>query len=240
MSVSQPHRNQPISPEGAENPASWAQDELRADAVERLGALEDMAMDFAGWLHRQGAEEMEKGEDKAPDKVRTLSNSFNKAARAVRHIMVLRHEVAGLRPMPGTRVVGPANENTAPVGRKPAAGTVSPARYRRDDDWYGVMTDEERRNLDREEENFAYMEKLAAALQVDAEAAGPEMAKWAARESIAVKLSVIAQSIPHPTLDRVMADVELDRMWANFAPKHYPRQRPTGPPERPDLSYLQD
>ncbi len=239
MSASQPHRNQPDRPQSAEIPASWAQDELRADAVDRLGALEDMAMDFAGWLHAQGAEEMQKGEEKSPEKVRTLSNSFGKAARAVRHIMVLRHEVAGLRPTPGTRVVGPANENTAPAGRKPAAGTVSPDRDRRDDDWYGVMSEKERRALEQEDERLAYMEKLAAALQADAEAAGPEMAKWAARESIAVKLSVIAQSIPHPTLDRVITDLELDRMWEAFAPKKYPRQRPTGPPELPDLSHLQ-
>jgi len=236
MSASQPYRDQPNP---AENPA-WAQDELRADAVERLGALEDMAMDFAGWLHRQAAVEMETGGEKAADKVRTLSNSFGKAARAVRHIVVLRHEVAGLRLTPGTRVAGPANENTAPAGRKPAQTYFPPGRDRSDYDRYNDMSDEERRDLkEREEEGFAYMKKLAAALQVDAEAAGPEMAKWAARESIAVKLSVIAQSIPHPTLDRAMADVELDRLWENFAPKKYPRQRPTGPPERPDLSHLQ-
>ena len=56
----------------------------------------------------------------AVDKVQQLSASFNKAARAVRLSMMLKHEVVGLRPLPQLRATaasaGPANENAAPKG----------------------------------------------------------------------------------------------------------------------------
>src|ERR1700760_3827245 len=79
---------------------SCALDAMRDGDVARLERLQDMAEAFCGWLHAKGAQEMEKGSDGSVETVRQLSTSFNKAARAVRLAMVLKHEVAGLRPLP--------------------------------------------------------------------------------------------------------------------------------------------
>ena len=42
-------------------------------------------------------------------------------------------------------------------------------------------------------------------------------------------LSTIAASIPHPTLDACLADIEIRKLWNIFAPK-YARNRAQGPP----------
>src|ERR1700679_348890 len=86
---------------------------MRDADVRRLETIQGMAESFCTWLHAKGAQQMEKDTDEAVDKVRQLSTSFNKAARAVRLSMVLKHEVAGLRPLPHARTASaePANGN---------------------------------------------------------------------------------------------------------------------------------
>ena len=81
---------------------------MRADDIAILESLQSMAMSFASWLHDKGAEQMETGGDNAADRVRQLSEGFNKAARTVRFIVVLKQEVAGLRPTRHARPAGAA------------------------------------------------------------------------------------------------------------------------------------
>ena len=199
--------------------------DMREADVAQLQDLQAMAMTFATWLHRKGAEQMEQGGDKAAGEIRQLSHSFNRAARALRQIVVLKHEVAELRPLPGARPAVPANQNVRRGGGSPRASNSRRPWGRPDLDDY---TDDEEREA-REIEANAWLEKLLAALQVDIEAAGPEVVAEAARESIAVKLSTIAASIPHPTLDACLADIEIRKLWNIFAPK-YARNRAQGPP----------
>jgi hypothetical protein len=233
-----PPRTAPNAPQGETAPACdrqdrWDEDDdedepaldMRDADVAQLEDLQAMAMTFAKWLHGQGAQQMESGGDKAAGEIRQLSHSFNRAARAVRQIVVLKHEVAELRPLPGSRSAAPANQNV-----RPSSGNARHDRYfqrqreRSDLDDY---TDEERHAA--EVEANAWLEKVVAALQVDIEAAGPEVVAHAAGQSIATKLSTIAAGIPHPTLDACLAEIEIRKLWNIFAPK-YARNRAQGPP----------
>jgi hypothetical protein len=65
---------------------------------------------------------MEVGGDKAVTQLRQLSHSFNRAVRAVRQIMVLKEEAAGLRPTPHARVA--ANGNAANQNSRAGARTM--------------------------------------------------------------------------------------------------------------------
>jgi hypothetical protein len=174
---------------------------------------------------------MEEGRETAADQVRQLSNSFNKAARAVRQIVVLKHEVAGLRPTPHARAPGPANQNRPATGRHGAArfghaGRSTDAdRDRRD---YDDLSDDERDAV--EETAEAYLRKLVDALEVDIQAAGPDKVAEAKGASVAMKLSTIAASIPHPTLDKAIADNEMEYLWDIFAPRYAGKREGTGPP----------
>ena len=92
---------------------------MRDADVARLETIQGMAESFCTWLHAKGEAQMKQDTDAAVDKVQQLSASFNKAARAVRLSMMLKHEVVGLRPLPQSRAAaaaGPANENGAPKG----------------------------------------------------------------------------------------------------------------------------
>ncbi len=208
----------------AERPANHhdaAADEtaaMRAADIAKLEALQAMAEGFAAWLHRKGAQAMEHAGDtdkdgaRAAEQVRQLSGSFNKAARAVRQIMVLKHEIAGLRPQPGAR---PAETlaHRSPNGR---AGRFHNGRDRPDIDDY----DDAEKRRKEDEIAAAYYEKLLAALDVDIRAAGPEKVEEARKASIAMRLSTIAASIPHPTLDACLAEHGIAQLWTLFGPRY--------------------
>ncbi len=233
-----PHPTAANAPHGETAPARDRQDrwdeseeedetvpDMRDADVAQLEDLQAMAMTFAKWLHGQGAQQMENGGDKAAGEIRQLSHSFNRAARAVRQIVVLKHEVAELRPLPGSRPAPPANQNVRPGNGNPRHDRYFQRQRDRSD--LNDYTDEERHAA--EIEANAWLEKILAALQVDIEAAGPEVVAHAARESIAVRLSTIAARIPHPKLDACLAEIEMRKLWNIFAPK-YARNRAHGPP----------
>jgi hypothetical protein len=194
--------------------------------VSRLENIQTMAESFCTWLHAKGEAQMKQDTDAAVDKVQQLSASFNKAARAVRLSMMLKHEVVGLRPLPQSRApaaAGPANENAAPKGGG------SPHRLhgeRRD------YTDEELAELKEDQKTAAaYIQKLSDALDIDIAAAPPDIQAEAKGESVAVKLTCIAAAIPHPTLDRAIADIHLGQLWDSFAPRNATKLEALGPPD---------
>jgi hypothetical protein len=203
---------------------------MRADDVAWLESLQGMAMSFATWLHDKGAEEMEKDGDRATERVRQLSGSFNKAASAGRRILVLKHEVAGLRPMANARAVASTGRNPPAQGR-PAA-TIRPANAdRRDkyDDYIDNMSEEERGAAEARID--AWVQKLIDALDVDLETADPEIRADAERQSIAIKLTRIASEISHPTLDKAIVAIEMGKLWDMWGPKNMERPESIGPPE---------
>jgi hypothetical protein len=212
---------------------SRALDAMRDGDVARLERLQDMAEAFCGWLHAKGAEEMEKGADGSVETVRQLSTSFNKAARAVRLAMVLKHEVAGLRPLPHARAPGPANQNTAPAAPAPARARHGAARY------FGVRDQDDRRDDDADEASDpeisdealqAYLTQLLDALDADFAAAEPYYQDRARSETTAIKLTTLAAAIPHPKLDRVIADIFMGDLWDIFAPSYARKPEALGPP----------
>jgi hypothetical protein len=198
--------------------------------VARLENIQSMAESFCTWLHAKGAQQMEKDTDAAVDKVRELSTSFNKAARAVRLSMVLKHEVAGLRPLPNVRpAAGAANEN-GPAG---AAG-----RSRDHDSRSGERREETdaERTKRRQDDLHNHMRTLSAVLDEDLADAPPEIQAEAKGESLAVRLTTIAASIPHPRLDRKIADTYLGQLWDSLAPRYATKPEALGPPDPEVLS----
>jgi len=143
--------------------------------------------------------------------------------------MVLKHEVAGLRPLPSARApAGPANENTAPKGRNGA-----PRLY---GDWRDY-TDEERAEYKEAEKRLeVYMRKLSDAVDIDIAAAPPEIQAKAKGQSIATKLTTVAAAISHPMLDRALADIELGKLWDSLAPRYATKPESLGPPDPEALS----
>ncbi len=121
---------------------------LRDADVSTLEALQLMALDFTTWPHRKGAEQMTAGGDKALAEVRALSNSFNRAARTERQIMILKEEAAGLRPTPQTRTCV-ANKNGTGASGLEASATRTPVQghYGR-----GFRSERERRDWEEREE----------------------------------------------------------------------------------------
>jgi hypothetical protein len=137
--------------------------------VSRLENIQSMAESFCTWLHAKGAQQMEKDTDEAVDKVRELSTSFNKAARAVRLSMVLKHEVAGLRPLPNVRpAAGAANEN-GPAGAAARPGDREARSGERREE-----TDAERTTR-RQDDLHNHMRTLSAVLDEDLADAPPEI-----------------------------------------------------------------
>ena len=200
--------------------------DMRAADIAQLEDLQAMAMCFAKWLHRKGAEQMEVDGPKSAAEVRQLSHSFNRAARAVRQIVMLKQEVAELRPVPGSRPAAPANQNQ-PEARGPVRKSRNPFHGGSDRRDPSDMTDDERKEL--EEDINAYLAILMTALDEDIAAAGPNKVEEARGESTAAKLSVIAAGIPHPKLDAALAQIEMANLWDIFAPK-YIANRALGPP----------
>jgi hypothetical protein len=204
---------------------------MRDADVARLETIQTMSESFCTWLHAKGEEQMKQNDDAAVDKVRQLSASFNKAARAVRLSMVLKHEVAGLRPLPNVR--GPAEpasgNNPAAAGRGGPGGVSADGRE-------GVDTEGPDRERMEQELN-AYLQPLIEALDEDIAAAPPDIQAEAKRESIAVKLTSIAASIPHPKLDRKIADIQLGKLWDSFAPRNAEKPEALGPPDLERVSH---
>jgi len=197
-----------------------AREALRDADVATLERMQGMAEDFAVWLHRKGAEQMAAGGDKAVAEVRALSHSFNRAARAVRQIMVLKEEAAGLRATPHARAAA-ANQN-GPAGRSGGpSGDRRSGRDRGDLDDYADME----RQKQASEDASASVDLLMEALEADIQAAGPETVAAARRHSIATKLTVLAATIPHPTLDATMIRLRFEWLYKIFGPR-----RGRGPP----------
>ena len=200
---------------------------MRDADVGTLQTIQGMAESFCTWLHTKGAQQMEKDTDEAVEMVRQLSTSFNKAARAVRLSMVLKHEVAGLRPLPNVRPAAavPANENGAAPG--------SAARAGERESWSGERREETdaERTKRRQDNLHDYMRTLSDVLNEDLVDAPPEIQAEAAHQSLAVRLTTIAASIPHPKLDRKIADTYLGQMWDSFAPRYAEKPAALGPPD---------
>ena len=199
---------------------------MRDADVGTLQTIQGMAESFCTWLHTKGAQQMEKDTDEAVDMVRQLSTSFNKAARAVRLSMVLKHEVAGLRPLPNVRPAAavPANENGAAPG--------SAARAGERESWSGERREETdaERTKRRQDNLHDYMRTLSDVLNEDLVDAPPEIQAEAAHQSLAVRLTTIAASIPHPKLDRKIADTYLGQIWDSLAPRYAKKPEALGPP----------
>src|SRR6185437_15133929 len=205
---------------------------MRDGDVARLENIQGMAESFCTWLHAKGEAQMKRDDDDAVDKVRQLSGSFNKAARTVRLSMVLKHEVAGLRPLPQARAgnqsgaanqngAGPANANAANRG---AAGRNESRESRDADD----MTEDE--FDDAEDRLGLYTLALLDAFDKDVATASPEIQAEVARESPVTILTKIAASIPHPNLDRRIADIQLGRLWDILAPNNATKPEALAPP----------
>jgi hypothetical protein len=211
---------------------------MRADDISQLEELQNMAMSFATWLHDKGAEEMEKGGSQTGDRVRQLSNSFNKAARAVRQIMVLKHEMEGLRPTPHARQAvsggGPANQNQpsrggAIVNAGSTNGRSDLSMRERNDAYLDGLTEEEYEELETKADVWA--QKLIDAFEIDLQAADPDIRADAEKQSTAIRLTRVASQIPHPNLDKAIVAIEMGRLWDMWGPRFAERPPDIGPPD---------
>jgi hypothetical protein len=200
---------------------------MRDADVARLENIQGMAESFCTWLHAKGEAQMKQDTDEAVEKVRQLSTSFNKAARAVRLSMVLKHEVAGLRPLPHVRpAAGAANEN-GPAARSRDHESGSGERREETD---AERTERLKNNLHN------HMRALSAVLDEDLVDAPPEIQAEAKGQSLAVRLTTIAASISHPRLDRKIADTYLGQLWDSLAPRNAKKPEALGPPDPEVLS----
>ncbi len=189
---------------------------LREADVATLERMQGMAEDFATWLHQKGAEQMQAQGDKAVAELRQLSHSFNRAARAVRQIMVLKEEAAGLRPTPHARAAASQAVNRDWPGDRDAVGRDGGGRERRNgDDGFGRdrsdlddYDDENRREAEAEID--AYLATLLEAVEVDIAAAEPATAERLRRQSNVAKLTKILDDIPHPNLDAALVRLQLE------------------------------
>ena len=203
-------------------------DAMRDSDVARLENIQGMAESFCTWLHAKGEAQMKRDDDAAVDKVRQLSGSFNKAARAVRLSMVLKHEVAGLRPLPQARPnqhgTGSQDGPGAAAGNRGTPGRD--AKERRETEY---LTELDARH-EAEDEHGLYVLALLDAFDKDLASAPPEIQAEVKRQSPAVILTSIAASIPHPNLDRRIADIQLGRIWDNVAPRNATKPEALAPP----------
>jgi len=212
---------------------------MRDGDVARLETIQGMAESFCTWLHAKGAAQMQREDDDATDKIRQLSGSFNKAARAARLTMVLKHEVAGLRPLPQSRASAGGAQGTAPANQNEAATVAANGPAKR-----GAETREEKERREREEwqervdarkdEEDAmglYLLALLDAFDKDVAEAPPEIQAEVKRQSPAIVLTQIAAQIPHPNLDRRMAEIHLGRLWDAVPPRHAEKPASLAPPD---------
>jgi hypothetical protein len=58
----------------------------------------------------------------------------------------------------------------------------------------------------------------------------------AKRQSLAVRLTTIAAAIPHPRLNRKIADTYLGQLWDSLAPRYVEKPEALGPPDLEVLS----
>jgi hypothetical protein len=205
-------------------------DAMRSGDVARLENIQGMGESFCTWLHAKGEQQMKRDDDAAVDRIRQLSGSFNKAARAVRLSMVLKHEVVGLRPLPQARANqnAPANQNGSgamDVGRGGARRARFGERRETED-----LAELDARH-EAEDEHGLYMLALLDAFDKDVADASPEIQAEVKRQSPAVVLTSIAASIPHPNLDRRIADIELGRIWDGMKPRHAKKPESLAPPD---------
>ena len=70
----------------------------------------------------------------------------------------------------------------------------------------------------------------------DLENAPPDIQAEARRQSPAVILTSIAASIPHPNLDRRIADIHLGRLWDSVPPHHAEKPAALAPPDWDSVS----
>jgi len=218
---------------------------MRAADVARLENIQGMAESFCTWLHAKGEAQMKRDDDAAVDKVRQLSGSFNKAARAARLTMVLKHEVAGLRPLPQARAAASGAGNQAGAANQNEAGAVAAngpakrgAETREDRERREKEEWQERLDARKEEEDAMglYLLALLDAFEKDVVEASPEIQAEFKRQSPAVVLTTIAAQIPHPNLDRRIADIHLGRLWDGVSPHHAEKPEALAPPDWDSVS----
>jgi hypothetical protein len=192
--------------------------------------LQNAAKEFAMWLRAKGAEQIEKGDDDDAGKVAAISNAFNKAARAVRQIVVLKHEVAGVRPTPNSRA--PANQNSASGGGRAARGRRDGGghddRTRSDVADYNEYIVKE--SLRAEDRFSAWWDYVLPSVQADLIAAGLEAD---INNSPAVILGRRLPTIPHPNLDAAILDIEHRRLAYLFGEEETPAWRGREDPDDP-------
>ena len=66
--------------------------------------------------------------------------------------------------------------------------------------------------------------------------AGPGAIPDSTDAAVKAKLTTIAASIPHPRLDRAIADIHLGKLWDSFAPRNATKPEALGPPDPEALS----
>jgi hypothetical protein len=189
---------------------------VEADLAE-LADMQAMAKDFAGWLHRKGAEAMEAEGKNSAERVAALSSAFNKAARAMRQIVVLKHEVAGLRPCAHARPVAAAvNPNRGRGGAKGSARSRGghDDRTRSDIDDYDEYSDGYNKYfteelLHAEQRAEAWWDYVRPAVDADLIAGGLGHEVGNSRN---LKLKKLIPTIPHPEFDKAILEVEHARI----------------------------
>src|SRR5579859_1114203 len=196
------HREQPCpDPEEADEAEygeGMSEVDLEAEIQGELSEMRQMVVEFGRLLIAKGRQA-----DSADELVK-LSNAANRAARAHRQIGVLQLEIAGKRPLPGTRAPReasavkngePSPEVEAQSERRVRSGL--PFEYGDYDD-YDDYTEDERVERDLRQLFLDRKGPLLTAMDEDFKAAGRADI---VRESPKTKYKLIYY-IPHPNLDR--------------------------------------
>ena len=76
-----------------------------------------------------------------------------------------------------------------------------------------------------------YLLALLDAFDKDVAEASPEIQAEVKRQSPAIVLTQIAAQIPHPNLDRRIADIHLGRLWDSVPPRHAEKPASLAPPD---------
>jgi hypothetical protein len=119
--------------------------------------------------------------------------------------------------------------SAATLSRPPQASRPSRRGERAGSGERREETDAERRER-LEDERSIYLLALLNAFEEDAANAPPEIQAEVDRQSPVVNLTTIAASIPHPKLDRRIADIHLGQLWDAVAPRNATKPEALAPP----------
>ena len=222
---------------------------MRVHDIAGLEGIQAKGIELAGWLHALAADRMKAygeaktAQTKADDPVKIaeakadresaaaevprLAGGFNRASAEVRRTMVLKHETAGLRPMPRARVAAAPAEPRAAAPPAAAAPAQAAPPKRKYGDWRDYTDEDRARERANEEWQKAQCKIIRPALVADMLAAGRDDVT---DESV-LNLSRLVLTIPHPNLDACIA--KLDPRFMRFlfgAALADPLAKGTGPP----------